>query len=181
MQQLDTCRGSPVRWLSCLPPPNERLRLVEQRGLIYATSCAQLKRFFSPHVAEAIISVGEQSIIAAYRREISYVFIDLRGFTAFTDAADPEEVGAVLHDYHAAMGGIATEHDATVNRFAGDGILIFFNDPLSVPDPGKRAATMALAMQESFAPLRERWSQLGYNLDLGIGIAAIGGACPEIR
>jgi adenylate cyclase len=99
------------------------------------------------------------------------VFIDLRGFTAFTDAAEPEEVEAVLHDYHAAMGGIATEHDATVDRFAGDGTLMFFNDPLPIPDPGKRAAAMVLAMQQGFAPLRERWSQLGYNLDLGIGIA----------
>ena len=131
----------------------------------------QLKRFFSPHVAEAIVSAGEHSILAAHRREISYEFIDLRGFTAFTDAAEPEEVEAVLHDYHAAMGGIATRHDATVDRFAGDGILIFFNDPLPIPDPGKRAATMALAMRQSFAPLRERWSELGYNLDLGIGIA----------
>jgi adenylate cyclase len=131
----------------------------------------QLKRFFSPHVADAIVSAGEQSILAAHRREISYVFVDLRGFTAFTDAAEPEEVEAVLREYHAAMGGIASEYDATVDRFAGDGILIFFNDPLPISEPGKRAATMALAMQARFAPLRERWSTLGYSLDLGIGIA----------
>jgi DNA-binding response OmpR family regulator len=142
---------------------NEQVALLQRLG--------QLKRFFSPHVADAIVSAGEHSILAAHRREISYVFVDLRGFTAFTDAAEPEEVEAVLHDYHAAMGAIAIEYDATVDRFAGDGILIFFNDPLPISEPGRRAATMALAMQARFVPLRERWSTLDYNLGLGIGIA----------
>jgi adenylate cyclase len=131
----------------------------------------QLKRFFSSHVADAIVAAGEHSILAAHRREISYVFVDLRGFTAFTDAAEPEEVEAVLRDYQAAMGGVAIEYDGTLDRFAGDGILIFFNDPLPINEPGRRAATMALTMQSRFAPLRERWSALGYDLDLGIGIA----------
>jgi adenylate cyclase len=131
----------------------------------------QLKRFFSPHVADAIVSAGEHSILGAHRREISYVFVDLRGFTAFTDGAEPEEVEAVLRDYQGAMGAVAIEHDATLDRFAGDGILIFFNDPLPIPEPGKRAATMALEMQARFVPLRKRWSKLGYELDLGIGIA----------
>jgi class 3 adenylate cyclase len=99
------------------------------------------------------------------------VFVDLRGFTAFTDGAEPEEVEAVLRDYQGAMGAVAIEHDATLDRFAGDGILIFFNDPLPIPEPGKRAATMALEMQARFVPLRKRWSKLGYELDLGIGIA----------
>jgi adenylate cyclase len=131
----------------------------------------QLKRFFSPHVADAIVAAGEHSILAAHRREISYVFVDLRGFTAFTDAAEPEEVEAVLRDYQAAMGGVAIEYEGTLDRFAGDGILIFFNDPLPISEPGKRAATMALTMQSRFAPLRERWSAMGYELALGIGIA----------
>jgi len=131
----------------------------------------QLKRFFSAPVADAIISTGENSILAPHRREICYVFVDLRGFTAFTDAAEPEEVQAVLHDYHAAMGALITEHEGTLDRFAGDGILIFFNDPIPIPEPGKRAAAMALAMQARFDPLRERWLKLGYDLDLGIGIA----------
>jgi len=130
----------------------------------------QLKRFFSPHVAEAIISAGEKSILSPHRREISYVFVDLRGFTAFTDHAEPEEVEAVLRDYQSAMGAIVTEHDGTLDRFAGDGILIFFNDPLPVPDPGKRAAAMALAMQSGFMPLRNRWLKQGFDLALGIGI-----------
>jgi len=132
---------------------------------------SQLKRFFSPPVADAIISAGENSILAPHRREICYVFVDLRGFTAFTDSAEPEEVQAVLHEYHAAMGALITECEGTLDRFAGDGILIFFNDPLPIPEPGQRAAAMALAMQDRFAPLRARWLKQGYDLDLGIGIA----------
>jgi adenylate cyclase len=130
-----------------------------------------LKRFFSPPVADAIVTAGEKSILAPHRREISYVFVDLRGFTAFTDSAEPEEVEAVLRDYHATMGALITEAQGTLDRFAGDGILVFFNDPLPVPAPGQRAARMALAMQDRFVPLAARWRKLGYDLDLGIGIA----------
>src|SRR5437016_10909325 len=118
---------------------------------------SQLKRFFSPAVADAIITAGEKSILAPHRREICYVFTDLRGFTAFTDASEPEEVETVLREYHAAMGAIITRHEGTIDRFAGDGILIFFNDPLPLPDAAPRAALTALEMQLAFAPLRQRW------------------------
>jgi len=131
----------------------------------------QLKRFFAATVADAIVSAGEKSILAPHRREICYVFVDLRGFTAFTDAAEHEEVESVLQLYHTTMGPVITEYEGTVDRFAGDGILIFFNDPLPVPDAAKRATSMALEMQRRFDPLRAQWSQLGYELDLGIGIA----------
>ncbi|MEP7209139.1 MAG: response regulator [Casimicrobiaceae bacterium] len=130
-----------------------------------------LKRFFAPAVAEAIVSVGEHSILAPHRREICYVFVDLRGFTAFIDGAEPEEVQTVLRDYHAAMGALVSAFEATLDRFAGDGILLFFNDPFPVPDAPLRAARMALRMQEDFAPLRREWLRLGYDLALGIGIA----------
>jgi class 3 adenylate cyclase len=131
----------------------------------------QLKRFFSQQVADAIVTAGEKSILTPHRREICYVFTDLRGFTAFTDATEPEEVENVLRDYHAAMGAIITRHEGTIDRFAGDGILIFFNDPLPLSDPARRAAATALEMRSAFAPLRQRWLKLGYELDLGIGIA----------
>ncbi|HEY3181162.1 MAG TPA: response regulator [Casimicrobiaceae bacterium] len=145
----------------------ERVR--EQVGELERLS--QLKRFFSPAVADAIVTVGANSILTPHRREICYVFVDLRGFTAFTDAAEPEEVQTVLRDYHAAMGRLIAEHEGTLDRFAGDGILVFFNDPLPTPEPGKRAARMALSMRECFAPLRDQWAKLGYELDLGMGIA----------
>jgi class 3 adenylate cyclase/AmiR/NasT family two-component response regulator len=142
---------------------NEQITQLQRLG--------QLKRFFSPPVADAIITAGEKSILAPHRREICYVFADLRGFTAFTDSAEPEEVQAVLHEYHAAMGAVVMEHEGTLDRFAGDGILIFFNDPFPIPQPAKRAASMALAMQVRFLPMRTRWLKLGYDLSLGIGIA----------
>jgi class 3 adenylate cyclase/CheY-like chemotaxis protein len=132
---------------------------------------AQLKRFFAPAVADAIVSAGDKSILAPHRREISYVFADLRGFTAFTDSAEPEEVESVLRQFHATMGALVAEYEGTLDRFAGDGILIFFNDPLPVSDAAGRATRMALAMQQRFCDLRTRWSKLGYDLDLGIGIA----------
>jgi adenylate cyclase len=97
--------------------------------------------------------------------------VDLRGFTAFTDKAEPEEVMTVLGEYYAAMGTIITEHEGTIPHFAADGILVFVNDPIPVPEPAARAARMALAMQARFRPLRERWTKLGYDLDLGVGIA----------
>jgi DNA-binding response OmpR family regulator len=131
----------------------------------------RLKRFFAKPVADAIVASGEASILTPHRREICYVFADLRGFTTFTDAAEPEEVQAVLHEYHTALGAVITAHEGTLDRFAGDGILIFLNDPFPVAEPGKRAARMALAMHEAFAPLRARWSKQGYDLDLGIGVA----------
>jgi class 3 adenylate cyclase len=130
-----------------------------------------LKRFFAPAVADAIVSAGEQSILAPHRRDICYVFVDMRGFTAFTDSAEPEEVEAVLHEFHAAMGPLIVEHEGTIDRFAGDGILVFFNDPLPISEPGKRAARMALAMRAAFAPLRKKWLDTGYDLDIGVGIA----------
>jgi CheY-like chemotaxis protein len=121
----------------------------------------QLRRFFSPNVADAITSGGEKSILSPHRREICYVFLDLRGFTAFTDVAEPEEVEGVLREFHAAMGTLVTRCEGTVDRFAGDGILIFFNDPLPIPDPALRAARMALEMQAAFVPLRTRWLKVG--------------------
>ena len=142
---------------------NEQVAQLDRMG--------QLKRFFSPMVADAILTAGEKSILTPHRREICYVFLDLRGFTAFTDAAEPEEVEAVLREYHAVMGALVTQYEGTLDRFAGDGILMFFNDPLPIPDGAKRAARMAVEMQERFAPLRARWLKLGYALDLGIGIA----------
>ena len=132
---------------------------------------AELKRFFAPSVADAIVSAADKSILAPHRREICYMFADLRGFTGFTDSAEPEEVQAVLREYHGTMGPLIAEYEGTLDRFAGDGILVFFNDPLPVPDAPRRAATMALRMQAQFRPLQQRWAKLGYELDLGIGIA----------
>jgi class 3 adenylate cyclase len=131
----------------------------------------RLKNFFSPQLAEAIVSGGAEDPLKSHRREITVVFLDLRGFTAFTETADPEEVMGVLREYHAAMGELILAHEGTLERFTGDGIMVFFNDPVVVADPAARAARMALKMQQRTEALALGWRKRGYELRLGIGIA----------
>jgi len=110
-------------------------------------------------------------MMKTHRREVSVVFIDLRGFTAFTDRAEPEEVMELLHAYHAAMGRIVVDHGGTLERFAGDSVMVFFNDPVPIERPAEQAVRMALAMQRAFPPLAELWRKRGFDLALGCGIA----------
>lgn len=131
----------------------------------------RLKGFFSPQLAESILSGGGEDLLKTHRREVVVVFLDLRGFTAFTDSFEPEEVMAVLGEYHHVMGQLVVAHEGTIERFAGDGLMIFFNDPVTLDNPAANAVQMALAMQEQFVPLRAAWKKRGYDLDLGIGIA----------
>mgnify|MGYP003579373088 CR=1 FL=1 len=130
----------------------------------------RLKRFFSKHVVEAIVAGGEDAL-KPHRTEITAVFLDLRGFTAFTDRADPEEVLDLLRDYHAALGRTVDEFGGTLEHFAGDGMMIFFNDPFPVDGPAERAVRMAIALQKDFEPIAEAWEKLGYQVGLGIGMA----------
>jgi len=131
----------------------------------------RLRGFFSAPVAEAIVSAGEKSLLAPHRRDICAAFVDIRGFTTFTDTAEPEEVMALLAEFHGALGPIIDAHGGTVPHFAGDGILIFFNDPLPMDDPCGQAVRMAIAMQAAFDPLADRWRRMGHELALGIGVA----------
>jgi class 3 adenylate cyclase len=131
----------------------------------------QLKRFFSPQLADAIVAGGAGDPLKSHRRDITVVFLDLRGFTSFTETAEPEEVMGVLREYHAAMGRLILEHEGTLERFTGDGIMVFFNDPTPVPDPAQRAIRMALAMQSEVVALSEAWKRRGIDLTMGIGIA----------
>jgi class 3 adenylate cyclase len=138
-------------------------RMVEQLG--------RLKRFFSPQLAELIIRGGADDPLKTHRREITVVFLDLRGFTAFAETSEPEELMGVLREYHAEMGKLILAYEGTLERFTGDGMMIFFNDPLLVPDPAERAVRMAVAMRERAAELAARWQRSGYELGFGIGIA----------
>jgi class 3 adenylate cyclase len=131
----------------------------------------RLKRFFSPALAEAIVAGGADDPLKTHRREVTVVFTDLRGFTAFAETAEPEEVMAVLREYHAVMGRLIIEHEGTLERFAGDGMMVFFNDPVEVPDPAERALRMALAMRAAVGELGARWLKRGWSLPLGVGIA----------
>ena len=131
----------------------------------------RLKRYLSPQIAETILGEDE-NLFKSHRREITVVFLDLRGFTAFSDSAEPEEVMEVLRRYHAAMGQLIFDFGGTLERFAGDGIMIFFNDPIPCDDHTEKAVRMALAMQTKVEELRGEWLKRGYELDLGIGMAA---------
>jgi class 3 adenylate cyclase len=132
---------------------------------------ARLKRFFSPQLAELIVGGDAEDPLKSHRREITVVFLDLRGFTAFAETAEPEEVMGVLREYHAEMGQLVLEHEGTLERFTGDGMMIFFNDPLPVPNPAERALRMALAMSARVAMLAQGWRKRGFDLDFGVGIA----------
>ncbi|HEY7676738.1 MAG TPA: response regulator [Candidatus Methylomirabilis sp.] len=131
----------------------------------------RLKRFFSPQLAELIVAGDAEDPLKSHRREVTVVFLDLRGFTAFAETADPEEVMGVLREYHAEMGKLILAHEGTLERFTGDGMMIFFNDPVPVPNPAERAVRMALAMRDRVEELTLRWRKRGYELEFGVGIA----------
>ena len=116
-------------------------------------------------------SGGAEDPLKTHRREVTVVFLDLRGFTAFAETSEPEEVMGVLREYHAEMGKLILAHEGTLERFTGDGMMIFFNDPVPVPKPAEQAIRMALAMRERVGELTVKWRKLGYELDFGVGIA----------
>jgi adenylate cyclase len=131
----------------------------------------RLKRFFSPQLAELIVAGGADDPLRTHRREVTVVFVDLRGFTAFAETAEPEEVMGVLREYHAEMGRLILAYEGTLERFTGDGMMIFFNDPVEVPNPAERAIRMAVAMRDTVGGLAARWRKRGWDLALGVGIA----------
>jgi adenylate cyclase len=150
---------------------NRTLEARVQEQLAELERVSRLKRFLSPQVAELILSSGDDRVLESHRRPITVLFCDLRGFTAFAETTEPEEVMAVLRDYHAALGELIHKHEGTVERFAGDGIMVLFNDPLPCPDPNLRAVQMAIEMREAIGGLAAKWRKQGYELGFGIGIA----------
>ena len=130
----------------------------------------RLKRYLSPQIAETILE-KEDNLFKTHRREITIVFLDLRGFTAFSDDAEPEEVMEFLRDYHAEMGALIFKFEGTLERFVGDGIVVIFNDPLPCAEHGRKAVGMALEMRDRVKELRVAWTKKGYDLDLGVGLA----------
>ena len=150
---------------------DEKVREVERLNV--------LRRFVTPQLAEAIASGGE-SILASHRREITVLFCDLRGFTSFAETAEPEEVMDVLREFHHAVGPMIFEHDGTIAQFTGDGILVFFNDPVKLDDPAWNAVRLAVAMRDRTGELSKQWGKRGHELALGIGIAVGFATCGEI-
>ena len=132
---------------------------------------SQLKRFFSPQLAELIVSSGDDKFMKSHRQEITVVFCDLRNFTEFSSTAEPEEQLRVLREYHNAVGSLIFRFEATLEHFAGDGVMAFFNDPVPCPDPAARAIKMAIAMRGEVGELRKKWEKRGFELGFGVGIA----------
>ena len=118
-----------------------------------------------------IVSQGDEKILESHRREIVVVFCDLRGYTAFTETAEPEEVLDFLREYHGALGPLVAQFEGTLDQFSGDGIMVFFNDPVPCSDPAERAVKMAMAMRESASTLIADWRERGRDLGFGVGIA----------
>ena len=149
-------------------------RMLEQRvaeQLVQIERVSRLKRFLSPQIAELIISSSTHAPLASHRRQVTILFGDLRGFTAFAEVAEPEEVMAVLREYHATLGSLVHEFEGTLERFVGDGIMVIFGDPIPCPDPCERAVHMAVAMRRRLCELSTKWRRERHELGFGVGIA----------
>jgi adenylate cyclase len=159
------------RLLGELHDLNQQLeqRVKDQVGEI--ERIGRLRRFLPPQVADLIVASGSEKQLESHRREITALFCDLRGFTGFSETSDPEDVMALLSDYHAAIGEIINEYNGTLERFAGDGVMVIFNDPVPVENPALQAVLMALEMREAIGALTETWRRLGHEIGFGIGIA----------
>jgi class 3 adenylate cyclase len=160
MQQADELRT----WNAKL---EERVR--EQVAQLDRLS--RLKRFVSPKVGELILAGEVDDPLKTHRREITVVFTDLRGFTAFGESAEPEEVMGVLREYHAVLGNIVVKHEGTIEHFAGDGVMILFNDPIQLDQPELAAVRMALEMRDAVGKLSAAWKKRGHELGFGVGVA----------
>jgi adenylate cyclase len=132
---------------------------------------ARLRRFLAPQLAELIASDQHEQALESHRRDVTVVFCDLRGFTAFSETTEPEEVMRVLHEFHVTMGEIIHQYEGTLERFAGDGMMIFFNDPIPCSDPSERAIHMAVSMRTHVRELKDKWHRRGHQLDFGVGIS----------
>lgn len=133
---------------------------------------SRLKRYLSPQIAETILRRDDEALFKSHRREITVVFLDLRGFTAFSESAEPEEVMSLLGTYHQEMGNLIFKFEGTLEHFAGDAIMVFLNDPVLCEEHTKKAVHMALEMRDKVKDLRRGWLKEGYDLDLGVGLAA---------
>jgi len=163
-RELEAAHAELARWNKTLEE-----RVAAQLGELERMS--RLKRFLAPSLAELIVSSGDESILESHRRDIAALFCDMRGFTAFAESAEPEEVLELLRDYHATLVPLIQSFEGTLDRFAGDGLMVFFNDPLPCPNPAERAVRLAVAMRDAVAALAVAWRRRGHQIGFGVGIA----------
>jgi len=150
---------------------NKGLEAKVQAQVAELERVSRLQRFLAPQVAQAIVTAGDDKVLQKRRREVVALFCDLRGFTGFSETAEPEDVMSVLDEYHAAVGPLVHKYEGTLERFLGDGMMVLFNDPLPCPDAPERAARMAIEMRDSVAALAPAWKRRGHVLGFGIGLA----------
>ena len=139
-----------------------------------------LRRFLSPQLADAVVCSGDESILHSHRRQVAMFFADLRGWTSFVDAVEPEELMRVLGEFHETIGDLVRRFDATVGFLEGDGVQLFFNDPIEVPDAALRAVHLGCVLREEMAKLTPRWQRRGYDLGFGAGITFGYATCGEV-
>jgi class 3 adenylate cyclase len=144
-------------------------RVAAQVGEIERTG--RLKRFLAPQIAESILSSGGEAILKSHRREIVALFCDMRGFTAFAETTEPEDMMVVLREYHDALGPLVHRYEGTLDHFTGDGLLVYFNDPVPCPDPALRAVRLAVDMRDVVGQLTRAWADRGHEIGFGVGIA----------
>ena len=140
----------------------------------------RLRRFLSPQLADAVVSSGDETILRSHRRQVAMFFADLRGWSSFVDAVEPEELMRVLSEFHGVIGRLVKRFEATVGFLEGDGVQLFFNDPIEIPDAALRAVRIGCALREEMAELTPLWSKRGYDLDVGAGIALGYATCGEV-
>jgi adenylate cyclase len=150
---------------------NKKLESRVEEQLAQLENMGRLKRFLSPHLAEMVLAGEAADPLKPHRSAVTVVYIDLRGFTAFSQVSEPEEIMTVLNEYHAEMGALIQEFDGTIDHFVSDGIMVIFNDPVPVPNPTELAIRMVIAMREQMVNLKLKWQKHGYELDCGYGIA----------
>ena len=172
----DTIRTQAVELRELNRTLEERVRIqVEQLERL-----RRLQRFLSPQLADAIVSSGDESILSSHRRQVAMLFADLRGWTTFAEAVEPEELMRVLGEFHETIGRLVKRFDATVGFLQGDGVQLFFNDPIEIPDAPLRAVRLGCALREEMTELTPHWQKRGYNLGFGAGIALGFATCGEV-
>jgi adenylate cyclase len=159
---------------------NRTLEERVQRQVEELERLRQLRRFLSPQLADAIVSSGDDSVLRSHRRQVAMLFADIRGWTSFVDAVEPEELMRVLGEFHDTIGRLVRRFDATVGFLEGDGVQLFFNDPIEVPDAALRAVRLGCALREEMAVLTPQWQRRGYDLGCGAGIALGYATCGEV-
>jgi class 3 adenylate cyclase len=159
---------------------NRTLEERVQNQVVELERVRKLRRFLSPQLVDAIVSSGDDAILRSHRRKVAMLFADLRGWTTFVDAVEPEELMHVLGEFHAVIGGLVQRFDATVGFLEGDGVQLFFNDPHEIPDAPLRAIRLACALREEMATLTPAWRKRGYELGLGVGVALGYATCGEV-